>query len=100
LEEVLIADCADLVLDCSVVGVPSAEGARPIAVVRLQADAGDPTPEAVLDRANKELANAGREQLAAVVIARSPEDFPLGPTGKVLKRELRTRHAGLVMDPR
>jgi hypothetical protein len=23
------------------------------------------------------------------------EDLPLGPTGKVLKRELRTRHAGM-----
>jgi acyl-CoA synthetase (AMP-forming)/AMP-acid ligase II len=96
LEEVVIADCADLVLDCSVVGVPAEEGLRPIAVVQLQADAGDVTADAVLERANKELANAGREQLAAVVIARTPEDLPLGPTGKVLKRELRTRHSGLL----
>jgi acyl-coenzyme A synthetase/AMP-(fatty) acid ligase len=100
IEEVLLADCADLVLDCSVVGVPSADGARPIAVVRLQADAAAVTEQGLLDRANKELANAGREQLAAIVIVRSPEDFPLGPTGKVLKRELRTRHASLLMGAR
>jgi acyl-CoA synthetase (AMP-forming)/AMP-acid ligase II len=97
LEEVLIADCADVVLDCSVIGVPSEQGARPIAVVQLQAEASDETPETILGRANKELANAGLDQLAAVVIARTPEDVPLGPTGKVLKRELRTRHAGLLM---
>ncbi len=96
IEEVLLADCADLVMDCSVLGVPAEDGARPIAVVQLQADAQDATADLVLDRANKELANAGREQLAAVLIARTPEDFPLGPTGKVLKRELRTRHAGLL----
>ncbi len=100
IEEVLLADCGDLVRDCSVVGVPSAEGARPIAVVQLQADVQDTTEETLLDRANKELANAGREQLAAVVIARTPEDFPLGPTGKVLKRELRTKHASLLRDAR
>ena len=95
----LIADCADLVLDCSVVGVPTPAGARPIAVVQLQAEAGGATEEAVLVRANKELANAGLDQLAAVVVVRAPEDLPLGPTGKVLKRELRTRHAGLLMGP-
>lgn len=97
LEEVLIADCADLVRDCSVIGVPSAEGARPIAVVQLQDEASDATTETILGRANKELANAGLDQLAAVVIARTADDVPLGPTGKVLKRELRTRHAGLLM---
>jgi len=30
-----------------------------------------------------------------VRIARGPQDYPLGPTGKVLKRELRTRFATL-----
>ncbi|NUW33922.1 acyl--CoA ligase [Nonomuraea sp. SMC257] len=96
-EEVLIADCADLVQDCSVVGVPGppGEGQRPIAVVRLQADAADATAEEVRDRANKALAEAGLATLGAVVIARTGEDYPLGPTGKVLKRELRTRHAAL-----
>jgi acyl-CoA synthetase (AMP-forming)/AMP-acid ligase II len=97
LEEVLLADCAELVRDCSVIGVPAEDGARPIAVVQLQEPAQSATSETVLERANKELASAGLEELDAVVIARMPEDFPLGPTGKVLKRELRTRHAGLLV---
>ncbi|MER8101895.1 class I adenylate-forming enzyme family protein [Kitasatospora sp. NPDC094016] len=105
IEEVLLADCADLVQDCSVVGVPGApgEGQRPVAVVRLQAGAGGDAgagAEEVRDAANKALAAAGLAALAAVRIARTPQDFPLGPTGKVLKRELRTRFAGLLADPR
>jgi acyl-coenzyme A synthetase/AMP-(fatty) acid ligase len=98
IEEVLIADCADVVLDCSVVGLPgpAGQGQRPIAVVKLQADAEDWTAEAILEKANKELATAGLAGLAEVIIARAPQDYPLGPTGKVLKRELRTRHASLL----
>jgi acyl-coenzyme A synthetase/AMP-(fatty) acid ligase len=97
LEEVLIADCADVVRDCSVVGVPgpAGPGQVPVAVVQLQADAADWAAEAILEKANKELATAGLAALAAVLIARTAADFPLGPTGKVLKRELRTRHARL-----
>jgi acyl-coenzyme A synthetase/AMP-(fatty) acid ligase len=95
IEEVLLADCDEVVQDCSVVGVPSGTAMVPVAVVRLQEDAAAWTEEAVLERANKELAEAGLAQLAAVRIAREPADFPLGPTGKVLKRELRTRHAGM-----
>ncbi|NRQ38555.1 acyl--CoA ligase [Nonomuraea sp. NN258] len=95
IEEILIADCADLVQDCSVVGVPGPAGQRPIAVVRLQADAVGAAAEEVREKANKALADAGLATLAAVVIARTDADYPLGPTGKVLKRELRTRHAAL-----
>ncbi|MCU7826990.1 class I adenylate-forming enzyme family protein [Kitasatospora sp. DSM 101779] len=97
IEEVLLADCDDLVQDCSVVGVPGAagEGQRPVAVVRLQAGAAHAGAEDVLLAANKALADTGLAALAAVSIARTPEDFPLGPTGKVLKRELRTRFATL-----
>ncbi len=95
LEEVLLADCGDLVRDCSVVGVPgpAGEGQCPIAVVQLQVAAQDWTGEAVRAEANKALAAAGLAQLAAVSIALVPGDLPLGPTGKVLKRELRTRFA-------
>ncbi|GIE74287.1 hypothetical protein Aph02nite_02370 [Actinoplanes philippinensis] len=90
-EEVLIADCADVVLDCAVIGVPGPDGHAqvPIAVVQLQAGA---PSDGLLEKAGKELAAAGLAPLAAVEIVR---DFPLGPTGKVLKRELRTRYAGM-----
>ncbi|RSN12480.1 long-chain fatty acid--CoA ligase [Nonomuraea sp. WAC 01424] len=94
-EEVLIADCADLVQDCSVVGVPADEGQVPVAVVRPQAEAAGVGAEEVRDKANKALADAGLATLAAVILARTEQDYPLGPTGKVLKRELRTRHAAL-----
>jgi acyl-coenzyme A synthetase/AMP-(fatty) acid ligase len=97
IEEVLVADCADVVMDCNVVGVPvPGGGQRPIAVIQLQAGAADWTSEAVLEKTNKELTTAGLAPLAAVIIARTPEEYPLGPTGKVLKRELRTRYAGLL----
>jgi len=97
IEEVLLADCDDIVQDCSVIGVPghAGEGQRPIAVVCLQEDAKSMSEEAILERANKELADKGMTSLAAIRIVREPADFPLGPTGKVLKRELRTKWATL-----
>jgi len=96
LEEVLLADCGDVVRDCSVLGVPGPAGGQlPIAVVQLQADAGGWSEDAILEKANKELGEAGLSPLAAVIVT---QDFPLGPTGKVLKRELRTRHASLLQD--
>ena len=98
IEEVLLADCADLVWDCSVVGVPAADGVgqAPVAVVRLQEEAAGTTGDAVRERANKALADAGLAQLAAVRVAVDEGEFPLGPTGKVLKRELRARLAGVL----
>jgi acyl-coenzyme A synthetase/AMP-(fatty) acid ligase len=97
IEEVLLADCADVIRDCSVLGVPGPDGGqRPIAVVQLQADADGWGEDAILEKANKELTGAGLANLAAVRIAHTPADYPLGPTGKVLKRELRARHAALL----
>ena len=97
IEEVLLADCGEIVQDCSVVGVPGGMDAQqvPIAVVRLQADAPLTAEDEILARANEQLAAAGLATLAAVLVAGTPAEFPLGPTGKVLKRELRTRHAGM-----
>jgi acyl-coenzyme A synthetase/AMP-(fatty) acid ligase len=98
IEEVLLADCGDMVQDCAVIGVPGPAGQalRPIAVVRLQREAADTTAEAVQEKANKALADVGLATLARVLIARTAEEYPLGPTGKVLKRELRTRSATLL----
>ena len=95
LEEVLLADCAEIVRDGVVIGVPAGNGVgqEPMAVVQLQQGAQDCTAEAILERANKELADKGLHPLAAVSIAVTAKDYPLGPTGKVLKRELRTKFA-------
>jgi acyl-coenzyme A synthetase/AMP-(fatty) acid ligase len=101
IEEILIADCAELVLDCSVVGVPSpAGGQQPVAAVRLQPGVQEPSPEQLLAHANSALRAASAPPLAAVIIARTPEDFPTGVTGKSLKRELRTRLAALLTGAR
>ena len=35
--------------------------------------------------------------LSAVAIATTAADYPLGPTGKVLKRELRTKFAAALV---
>ncbi|WP_030062021.1 MULTISPECIES: hypothetical protein [Streptomyces] len=96
IEEVLLADCADLIRDCSVVGFPGApgEGQRAVAIVQLQDAAAEAGAEEVLAAANEALTTFGLAALAAVRIVRTPEDVPHGPTGKVLKRERRTRHAG------
>ncbi|MEV4556796.1 class I adenylate-forming enzyme family protein [Kitasatospora sp. NPDC049285] len=96
LEEVLLADCAEAVQDCSVVGVPHPDGGqRPVAVVRLQAGA---SADGLLEAANAQLAKAGLAELAGLRVAGTDAEFPLGPTGKVLKRELRTRHAALLTE--
>jgi acyl-coenzyme A synthetase/AMP-(fatty) acid ligase len=97
IEEILLADCGDVVQDCSVIGVASPNGAQePIAVVILQEEAKGISEADILEQANKAIADAGLHPLAAVKIVRTDADFPLGPTGKVLKRELRTRHATLL----
>ncbi|MEU8715396.1 class I adenylate-forming enzyme family protein [Streptomyces sp. NPDC048663] len=99
-EEVLLADCADLVQDCAVVGVPAPDGRghRPIAVVRLQPGVAEPSAGELRERTGKALAAAGLPRLAEVIVARDLADFPTGVTGKVLKRELRTRWATLLGD--
>lgn len=98
IEEVLLADFSEIVLDCSVVGVPSHNGfgQRPIAIIRPQRDAKVPTESQLLALFNARLSELGLEQLAAVQVAWRPEDFPVGVTGKVLKRELRTKFATLL----
>ncbi|HEY9370016.1 class I adenylate-forming enzyme family protein [Streptomyces sp.] len=97
IEEVLLADCGNVVQDCGVVGVPAEDGLgqRPIAVVRIQPGVAAPSADELREQANKELTAAGLAPLAAVLVADDTADFPTGVTGKVLKRELRTRWATL-----
>lgn len=100
LEEVLLAEGAELVMDCAVVGVPAADGRgqAPVAVLRLQPGASEPPAPQLLALLNTALGAAGLTPLAAVTIARSAQDFPTGVTGKVLKRELRTRLSRLLQE--
>jgi acyl-CoA synthetase (AMP-forming)/AMP-acid ligase II len=96
MEEVLLADRAELVLDCAVVGVPAERGQAPVAVVVLQPGAEEPANRDLLDTLNGALSAAGLPPIAAVVVARDEHELPTGTTGKVLKRELRERLAGLL----
>ncbi|MGL5859392.1 MAG: class I adenylate-forming enzyme family protein [Angustibacter sp.] len=66
----------------------------PVAVVVPQPGT-DPDPEKLLRLANEELARAGHLTLGALELARTDQDFPVGVTGKVLKRTLREKYADL-----
>jgi acyl-CoA synthetase (AMP-forming)/AMP-acid ligase II len=100
LEEVLLADCWELILDCAVVGVPDAtgDGQRPVAALVLQPGIGEPTNQELLDRVNDALSAANLTPLAAVVVVHDETRFPTGATGKVLKRVLREQLVGLLTD--
>ena len=89
LEERLLLSCPDI-SDCAVIGVPVAPDSDeqvPVAIVV-------PRPGSNADAvqlhitANKALTAAGLPSLAATHIA-TPEELPVGPTGKALKRQLR-----------
>ena len=98
IEEVLLADCADVV--AGLLGDRRTRGRRaraqvPIAVVQLQPDAGSD------HRDDPGAGQQGARRRRARRWPRcgspgTPADFPLGPTGKVLKRELRTKYATLL----
>jgi acyl-coenzyme A synthetase/AMP-(fatty) acid ligase len=91
MEEVLLNDVAG-VLDCAVVAGRYGDDTVPVAVVTSLADA---DPEQLLKGANEALRTAGHPELALLEVARSESDFPLGVTGKVLKRELREKYGSL-----
>ncbi|GAA2911305.1 hypothetical protein GCM10020221_03850 [Streptomyces thioluteus] len=66
----------------------------PVAVVRLHEDTGTPLAT-LLERADAALAENGQPPLALLDLAATDADIPTGPTGKVLKRQLRERYADL-----
>ena len=103
MEEVLLSDVPDVV-DCAVVAGRVDGKVVPVAVVVPQPGT-DPDPAKMLLLANEELARAGHLTLGALELARTDEDFPVGVTGKVLKRNLREKYAdlpgyGATADPR
>jgi acyl-coenzyme A synthetase/AMP-(fatty) acid ligase len=93
MEEVLLADVPDVV-DCAVIAGKAGGEVVPVAVV-VPAPGSDPDPKKLLARANEELARAGHLTLGAIELARTDEDFPVGVTGKVLKRSLREKYGDL-----
>ncbi|MEV6858410.1 class I adenylate-forming enzyme family protein [Streptomyces microflavus] len=89
-EELLLA--VEELADCSVVAAKDRGRTVAAAIVTLRQEA---TAEDLLRRANAALDRAGQPRLALLEIAPTPEAIPLGPTGKVLKRQLRAKYAAL-----
>ncbi|MFE5868187.1 AMP-binding protein [Streptomyces roseifaciens] len=81
------------VADCAVVAGHDQDRTVPVALVRLFDGGGDAAD--LLRRANDVLDRIGQPRLALLEIAASPGDIPLGPTGKVLKRQLREKYVSL-----
>jgi acyl-coenzyme A synthetase/AMP-(fatty) acid ligase len=86
MEEIILANVREIG-DCAVVGVPSGDMHLPVAIVTTLGQ--EVTPEHLLRRVNAVLALHGQSELAMLEMS---ETVPLGPTGKVLKRDLRGRY--------
>jgi acyl-coenzyme A synthetase/AMP-(fatty) acid ligase len=79
--------------DCTIVA--GGYGDEKVAVAVVTGD--DLDPEKVLFAANETLRARGKPELAVVEIAGSDGDFPLGVTGKSLKRYLRDKYKDLAV---
>ena len=92
MEEILLGDVAEI-CDCGVVAGRRGDETVAVALVRTTPAAGD--VDRVLHAANDALRAAGHPELALIEVARSDADYPVGVTGKVLKRVLRDRYRDL-----
>jgi long-chain acyl-CoA synthetase len=89
--EEVIMQCHDEVLDTIVVGMQiDDEYAEPVAIAQVKPESAL-TEGALLELFNERLQKRDLSPLARVVVARSNDDWPVGATGKVLKRRLRER---------
>ncbi len=89
LEEAIMAGHAD-VLDTFVVGVPAGDDWEPAAVAYVKPESAL-TEADLLDLFNERLRGRDLPTLARVLVATSKEGWPVGPTGKVIKRRLHER---------
>lgn len=92
MEEVLLSDVPGIV-DCAVIAGRADGRVVPVAVVTTGKEVVE--AEKLLLAANEALRAAGHPELGVLEIARKEEDFPVGVTGKVLKRELREKYSDL-----
>ncbi|MFE9255784.1 AMP-binding protein [Streptomyces sp. NPDC006879] len=93
MEEVILNDVPDTG-DVAVIAGRRDGAVVPVAVVTV-AEGAAAEPEKLLAQANEALKAAGHPLLGLLEIATSEADFPVGVTGKVLKRELREKYADL-----
>lgn len=90
MEEIILANVSEIV-DCSVVGVPYGETHSAVALVTPVA--ADAEPGGLLALVNEALRSHRQPELSMLELSRPSGEAPLGPTGKVLKRQLRERFA-------
>ncbi len=92
MEEVLLGSVPEI-CDCGVVGGRWGEETVAVALVRTTPGCDD--VERVLQAANEALREAGHPEVALIEVARTDAEYPVGVTGKVLKRVLRDRFCDL-----
>ncbi len=92
MEEVLLGAVPEI-CDCGVVAGRWGDETVPVALVRTTPGADD--VDRVLEAANAALGAAGHPEVALVEVARTDAEYPVGVTGKVLKRVLRDRYDDL-----
>ncbi len=92
MEEVLLNNVPEI-QDCTVVAGRHGDTTVPVGVVTI----GDQDMQAdkLLRLANEALQAAGHPALAVLEVAVTEADFPVGVTGKVLKRQLRDKYRDL-----
>jgi len=92
MEEILLGNVPQIA-DCGVAAGRWDGETVAVALVRTIPGADD--VEALLRAANAALRAAGHVEVAVLEVARSDAEYPVGVTGKVLKRQLRERFADL-----
>lgn len=97
MEEIILA-CQAEIVDCSVVGAPYGDAHVPVAVVTTLDEGA--RPEDLLRAVNAVLQSRGQPELAMLEVSGATDGVPLGPTGKVLKRELRARYSDVFASKR
>lgn len=93
MEEAILQELED-VNDVAVIAGKYGDQAVAVAVVTVS-EGSTVEAEKLLQLANETLTKAGQPVLAIIDIAHTHEDFPVGVTGKVLKRLLRDKYADL-----
>lgn len=92
MEDVLLLNLPEIV-DCAVIAGRDGDATVPVAVMRPRTDGVDPAD--LLSRANAVLTEVGQPALRLLDTASDTSGIPVGPTGKVLKRQLREKYADL-----
>jgi 3-aminoavenalumate diazotase len=90
MEETLLSSLPEI-HDCAVIAGTVNGETRPIAIVELHGHCTSDTTD-LLHKINTVLRNNNQPELAHLDIAEAATSVPLGPTGKVLKRQLREKY--------